>query len=1091
MQLTTRFTHSLSPRVRDRGQLLYARRNFFVVRGSEYEAEVEVLGGQVYDVFLYVQDKLLYSTCTCPFFEAGSGICKHIWTALLAAQDAGHLAGAANTIGLMADLDLMTQEEEEELLNEASSGLFGRWSPPPARLERWENQLQEIVSGPNGGGPPAWPAEKQVLYILKAADTVTSGKLTMEVVTREPKKDGAWSSPKSLTVNCALLSRLPHPADREILSMVLGTVDTLTTGYSSYSYSYSGASISGARVVISPAITNLLIPQICRTGRGLLRLNGPEDQLQPLTLDEGAPWELRVKATAKPETDEYLVNAVLRRDGVEMALDGPALLLAGGFVVHKDGTVGRLEDFGAFSWVRVIRRSGPLAVPAARVDDLLAKLATAPSLPSLELPEELDYREIPATPQPNLKFSRQESGGASQRKLKAELYFSYDGATIGAANPARGVFLTDPRRLLIRDRQTEGKAARTIEELGMRRAAGQEHYLLTSSSLPKVVRTLTLAGWHVEAEGSLYRSSGEWSMQVSSGVDWFDLEGTIEFGDQSAAMPELLAALKRGEDFVRLDDGTFGLLPEEWLAQYGLVAALGTGTGEALRFRRSQLSLVDALLASRPEVSFDEAFRTARQKMLDFGGISPVTEPADFRGELRHYQREGLGWFSFLEQFGFGGCLADDMGLGKTVQVLALLQSRFDPEAPWHKPTLVVAPRSVIFNWLEEARRFTPQLRMLDHSGSLRAPAHLMNDVDVVLTTYGVLRRDIAELCEIGFDYCILDEAQAIKNRTTATAKAAGLIRADHRLALSGTPIENHLGELWSLFEFLNPGMLGNASAFQSGISDRNPDEQTRTALSRALRPFILRRTKDQVAADLPPKTEQTLYCDLPAAQRKHYDQLRNHYRRDLLGRVERDGIARSKIFVLEALLRLRQAACHPGLIDPKRAGDPSAKLDLLLPQLAEVVAEGHKALVFSQFTKFLALLKQRLHTQGIPYEYLDGQTRDRQSCVKNFQSNPECPLFLISLKAGGLGLNLTAAEYVFLLDPWWNPAVEAQAVDRAHRIGQTLPVFAYRIIARDTVEEKVLELQRSKRELADAIISADNSLIRQIRREDLELLLS
>ncbi len=304
--------------------------------------------------------------------------------------------------------------------------------------------------------------------------------------------------------------------------------------------------------------------------------------------------------------------------------------------------------------------------------------------------------------------------------------------------------------------------------------------------------------------------------------------------------------------------------------------------------------------------------------------------------------------------------------------------------------------------------------------------------------------------------------------------------------------MENHLGELWSLLEFLNPGMLGAASLFRlEGNGALNPDEETRRLLARGLRPFILRRTKEQVAADLPPKSEQTLCCELEPAQRAVYDELREHYRRSLLGRIEREGFNRAKILMLEALLRLRQAACHPGLIDRRRAGEPSAKLDVLLPRLAEVLDEGHKALVFSQFTSLLAIVRSRLDHDGIPYEYLDGRTRDRAARVARFQSDPDCRLFLVSLKAGGLGLNLTAAEYVFLLDPWWNRAVEAQAIDRTHRIGQTRPVFAYRLIARETVEEKILELQRTKRDLADAIITADNSLIRTLSRDDLDLLLS
>jgi SNF2 family DNA or RNA helicase len=297
---------------------------------------------------------------------------------------------------------------------------------------------------------------------------------------------------------------------------------------------------------------------------------------------------------------------------------------------------------------------------------------------------------------------------------------------------------------------------------------------------------------------------------------------------------------------------------------------------------------------------------------------------------------------------------------------------------------------------------------------------------------------------------------------------------------------------LWSIFEFLNPGMLGAASVFKlAGAGARNPGDETRQLLAHALRPFILRRTKEQVARELPPKSEQTIFCELETAQRKLYNELRAHYRNSLLGMVASQGLAKSKIQVLEALLRLRQAACHPGLIDPKRKGDASAKLDMLIERLGEVVAEGHKALVFSQFTSLLALVRERLSDSGMTYEYLDGATRDRQQHVERFQNDPECPLFLISLKAGGLGLNLTAAEYVFLLDPWWNPAVEAQAVDRAHRIGQTRQVFAYRLIARDTVEEKILQLQGSKRDLAAAIIGEDNSLIRNLQREDLELLLS
>ena len=404
---------------------------------------------------------------------------------------------------------------------------------------------------------------------------------------------------------------------------------------------------------------------------------------------------------------------------------------------------------------------------------------------------------------------------------------------------------------------------------------------------------------------------------------------------------------------------------------------------------------------------------------------------------------------------------------------------------------MAVVPRSLIYNWMREAERFAPSLRLLDYTGAARAGANLA-DYDVVVTTYGTLRRDAPRLVEHSFDYVILDEAQAIKNAASASAKAARLLRGRHRLALSGTPIENHLGELWSLFEFLNPGFFGSAAGFGRAVSLPSRAEGADLELvGRALRPFILRRTKEQVAPELPEKFEQTIYCDLDAAQRRFYDDLRGHYRQTLLASVARKGLARSKLQVLEALLRLRQAASHPALVDPSRSGEASAKFEVLVTRLREIADEGHKALVFSQFTTLLGLLEERLQDEGIVYEYLDGRTRDRAARVARFEGDADCPVFLISLKAGGVGLNLTAAGYVFLLDPWWNPAVEAQAIDRAHRIGQSKHVFAYRLIARDTVEEKIAALQQSKKELADALLDPSGGVLRQLEREDLEWLLS
>jgi SNF2 family DNA or RNA helicase len=398
----------------------------------------------------------------------------------------------------------------------------------------------------------------------------------------------------------------------------------------------------------------------------------------------------------------------------------------------------------------------------------------------------------------------------------------------------------------------------------------------------------------------------------------------------------------------------------------------------------------------------------------------------------------------------------------------------------------------VLHNWAAEAARFAPRLKVLVHDGVDRiAPGDHFREHDVVLTTYGLLRRDAEALSGVELDYAVLDEAQAIKTARTAAARAARQLRARHRLALTGTPIENHLGELASLIDFLNPGVLGAGSALSSlAQGGRRVDGATAEVLARAVRPFFLRRTKREVARELPDRVEQTIVCELDGEQRRLYDELHEHCRRSIANHVERDGVARSTVHILEALMRLRQAACHPGLLDERRRGQPSAKLDALLESLEAVREQGQKALVFSQFTSFLAIVRDRLQARGIEHEYLDGKTRDRAACVARFQGDERCGVFLVSLKAGGVGLNLTAAEYVFLLDPWWNPAVEAQAIDRAHRIGQTRTVFAYRLLARGTVEEKVAELQQQKRELADALFGDGGASLGGLTREDLALLL-
>ena len=754
--------------------------------------------------------------------------------------------------------------------------------------------------------------------------------------------------------------------------------------------------------------------------------------------------------------------------------------------------VSALETPGGFWWAANLRKYGPMRIPREKADEVLAEVLSEPALPPLDVPDELRFDEPDVTPVPVLTLQPDESRPYA---FAGTLEFDYDGVRVARSAAADTIYRPSPRSLIRRKREAEAAAeavllARRVRFIDI--GQGRTHLSIPLKSAPAIVRDLVPLGWRIDMEGKPFRVSGETAIEVASGIDWFDIRGSVDFDGVPVPLPELLAAVRHGQTTIVLPDRSIGVLTDEWMAQYGgLSAFAGAVAGEGgVRARRSQLGLVDALLSAREGVTWSGRALDVRDRLRSFEGIAAADAPETFVGTLRGYQRLGLGWLRFLQELDLGGCLADDMGLGKTVTVLALLEARRTEKGGAPRASLVVAPRSLLFNWKREAERFAPALRVAEYHGSGRDEVLTSLDgFDLVLTTYGTMRRDVAALGGAEFDYVVLDEAQAIKNAATASAKATRLLRARHRLALSGTPIENQLGDLWSLFEFLNPGLLGT---LQHGLlaRARKGDAGALDTLRRGLRPYILRRTKQQVAPELPARNEDTMVCELEPVERKLYNQLRDHYRQLVLGLVDRQGLKRSQFQILEALLRLRQAACHPGLIDPRKHTGSSAKLDALLERLDEARAEGHKALVFSQFTSFLAFVRRELDERGVAYEYLDGQTRDRERRVARFQQDAECPLFLVSLKAGGLGLNLTAADYVFLLDPWWNPAVEAQAIDRAHRIGQERPVFAYRLIAADTVEERIIELQARKRQLADAIISADNSGLAGLTREDLELLL-
>jgi SNF2 family DNA or RNA helicase len=1121
-------------------------------RVGQVRATVTGEEGEEHEVFLELSahrrgGMTLESRCTTEEGRAGRP-CAVLAAVLLEVDRRGLLSGIHDqtpvTLDVIGDDDAPGLDAEDEPVpavqpEPARTGgvlvrrraATGRGSP---RLPPWAAELEErrrLVEPAVRSRGVAIPDQRRtggaLVFLL---DTGASAEARAAVLTpcrmQLDVAGNATGRPRSITIGPGEVELADlDPQERAILGQLLGAAAGDDRGLPP---PLEQQTIT--RIVVSPHSAAAHLALLCETGRLVVQpepRRAPEDVI-PLAWDGGRAWEFAF--VVGPDDDDLprrrngdddaapsrpakaTLSAALVRGSERKDLRGPRAILKSGIVVLAD-RIARLEADAATGWIDQFERRGPIELSANHCDGLIERLAGLADLPRVVLPAWTGWRIESGPPRPKLVLDDSPAitaeepapGGRRRRspprvQLTGRIWFDYAGIVVAADDDAGGAVDAERRIFVRRDRRGEREALAALPRHGFTPPRGTSldddaaahHVEVPRGRLDGSVAELAAAGWTVEVAGRRYRPAGSVAWNVTSGIDWFELSADMDFGGLSADFPALLEALAAGRRSVELADGSVGILPEAFAAQFAPFAALAQKHDGRLRYGRIQVALLDALLAGQPQARFDEAFERLRDQLAQGERPEARDEPEGFKGTLRHYQREGLGWLVFLEELGLGGCLADDMGLGKTIQVLALLMRRKGMLAEGgipHRPSLVVVPKSLVFNWIDEAGKFAPELRVANYTGNARAEtAADLAAHDIVITTYGTLRRDIVRHRETEFDYVILDEAQSIKNAASQAAKACRLLKARHRLALTGTPVENHIGELWSIFEFLNPGQLGSAARLRRFLADGRSSAEV---VARAVRPYLLRRTKAEVLSDLPEKTEQTLFVELGTAQRKAYDELRHHFRAELSGRIGRLGIGRSRIAVLEALLRLRQTACHPGLVDQARIDDPSAKLDALLEQLDEVIDEGHKVLVFSQFTSFLAILRRKLDARPLPYEYLDGRTTDRQARVARFQEDPDCRLFLVSLKAGGQGLNLTAADYIYILDPWWNPAVEAQAVDRAHRIGQTRRVFAYRLIARDTVEEKILALQDKKRELAESIVRADGSVIANLTAEDVELLLS
>jgi len=707
----------------------------------------------------------------------------------------------------------------------------------------------------------------------------------------------------------------------------------------------------------------------------------------------------------------------------------------------------------------------------------------------------------------------------------AHLHFVYDGIAVSSRSLQPD---QDRARLLNpasdggevwefeRNRDTERRLRTQLERVLPNALQGADAWL---RFMLDAVPALQAEGWEILSDADFpYRlvRADDWFADLATQRDdqWFDLRLGISVAGRSVnLLPALVSYLQETLDsndeccrvgehlLIRLDDGCYLPVAIDRVQRIAdtLVELLehnSLNKRHALSLPLSHASRLTQLtqVLQDPALQSDDQALLARVRDLEgFAGIEPLPAPTGFLATLRHYQQEGLGWLQFLRRCQLGGILADDMGLGKTVQTIAhlLLEKQ---QGRLNAPALIVAPISVIGNWQQELRTFAPSLKVLTLHGSRRKELfHAIGRTDVVITGYPSLQLDSETLLAHEFSFCILDEAQMIKNPRAKVSQMARALRARHRLCLTGTPMENHLGELWSLFDFLQPGLLGNEKQFQRlyrTAIEKNGNQARAEALTRRIAPFLLRRTKDAVAKELPPKTQIVESIVLDEQQRDFYDGIRMAMHQRVREAIQQQGLARSHITVLDALLKLRQACCDPRLVsvDTPTHAIPSAKLEWLLTVLPELVAEGRRILLFSQFTAMLRLIEAAVQNLSIPYCLLTGATQQRAEVVQKFQSGV-VPLFLISLKAGGTGLNLTAADTVIHYDPWWNPAAEAQATDRAHRIGQEQPVFVYKLIAQNTVEEKILQLQADKHALAQQLQTAADTSVLPLQTSDLEAL--
>jgi len=807
------------------------------------------------------------------------------------------------------------------------------------------------------------------------------------------------------------------------------------------------------------------------------------------------PWQLVFKNIIDEENN-YIFQPYFVRDDHEIPIDeNTKILTVNPIWFYRNGKLNYSNFPLSYSYIKsfvdeMLHIRVSIDEYQSFISDYLAKL---PIFPFVEFPPGIAVTEIDSISGQRLYIEEMDD------QLVVSLSLLYGSIEISYSQANDQYLQYDKKSKKIirvnRDRVAENHIREQVLETQITEDTPGLFYSTFEDALDWLFDGLPLLakqGFEIMGEESLVRfrvkrAPANFGVNISSETDWFDLELNLEFDGIPVSLEELKRALKANKKFVKLRDGSLARLPEKLIEKFNYMLNFGRVEENSIRFANHHLSFIDRVIAEADHKQLDMLSKEKLKKLDQFDQIKNYTLPENFKGELRDYQKAGYDWLNFLKDFSFGGILADDMGLGKTIQALSLLRNEINLYPK--KTNLIVAPTSVIFNWVREIERFTPTIDYIVHYGTRRSKDfRRLKKHQLILTTYGHMRRDIVFLKEIPINYAILDESQYVKNPMSETSKAVRLLNAQNRLALTGTPVENNTMDLWSQFSFINPGLLGDQSFFKEAFMrpiEKEQNVQVAEALKRLIFPFILRRTKSDVAKELPPKVEDIVYSPMSDEQQKIYNKWRLSYRDSIMAEIESKGLNKSKFRVLEGLTKLRQIACHPGLVDSKFIDD-AGKFKALTEMVDEIISEDHKVLIFSQFVQMLQIIRRNFDAKGIAYSYLDGSTKDRQKAVDDFQTREDIRIFLISLKAGGTGLNLTAADYVIHYDPWWNPAVEMQATDRAHRIGQTRQVFVYKLITKDSVEEKIVKLQQRKKKLVESLISTEESFFKALNKDDI-----